>query len=98
MKPYREVKASDRLPTEEELYFVYYKGDNDQYYKHLLLYDDGEWMDSYTGKPWDDFNGIWLEPYNITEDELNNIIQPHAITLEHGEKAVKEIIEYLKGE
>ena len=38
------------------------------------------------------------ETLNITEDELNNIIQPHAISLEHGEKAVKEIMEYLNNE
>ena len=42
----------------------------------------------------------WVEysPINITEDELNNIIQPHAITLEHGEKAVQELMEYLNNE
>lgn len=31
----------------------------------------------------------------ITEDVLNDLIQPHAITLEHGEKAAKDIWELL---
>jgi len=32
------------------------------------------------------------------EDKLSNIIQPHALTLEHGEKAVRDIMELLMNE
>ena len=31
----------------------------------------------------------------VSEDEINDLIQPHAITLEHGEKAAKDIFELL---
>ena len=31
----------------------------------------------------------------VSEEEINDLIQPHAITLEHGEKAAKDIFELL---
>lgn len=46
----------------------------------------------------DQMDNSRLEGFAVNFDMLNNLIQPHAITLEHGEKAVKEILEFLKGE
>jgi hypothetical protein len=40
----------------------------------------------------------WFEEIDISLDEINELIQPHAITLEHGEKAAQDIFNLLNGE
>ena len=45
-----------------------------------------------------DRNQWGVQLFKITLDDLNNLIQPHARSLEHGERAAEAIYELLKGE
>lgn len=107
MKLYREVKASERLPE------MNHKGDTDNkdYYVHTNLgmaqyCGSDNWMIDYEagGFEFGKMHEIiyWLEPIEITEEEIIEIFSAIWYTDLHGltglEEAITELLSKLKGE
>ena len=90
MKMYREVKASERLPDREDLYRVvdFLHGEFTE-----RLYAPG---DKTTDKFWTKYVEYWLEPIEITEEEIEEIIKEWDYDTAH--VAAKTILSKLKGE
>ena len=99
MKMYREVEASERLPEDDSEPIVIMKDGSVQHepFKKGL----GWWTEYYI--PGHDEVDVWLEPIEITEEEINDIIYA---AFKYGEgsfslnadKATKDILSKLKGE
>ena len=54
-------------------------------------YESAMFEDGYYDDPGFEIE-YWLESFEVNEDDLECIIQPHAITLERGNKAVMDIM------
>jgi len=70
MKLYREVEASDRPPKERDEVHVIENG-------RLTTgsYEDGQWYLGEHERAVIKFNGVWFEPVEITEEEIEEIIE-----------------------
>ncbi len=89
---FRKVQCSERLPDKSADYFTS---------KSLATFDteDKKWT-QYGFAGWETLRAVrwWLEPMEpVSMDQLNELIQPHAITLEHGEKAAQAIHDLIYG-
>ena len=93
---YRKVKCSERLPDNggEDVFIYVTAWDVLEVGSYL-----NEWIVVGYNNPEVE---SWLEELQpqeqATVDEINELIQPHAITLEHGEKAAQAIHELVYGE
>ena len=68
MKLYREIKASDRLPDVPGYYNV--RNTDDPYGRFIQIEYEGEKI---SGPGWK-ITLVWLEPIEITEEEISDII------------------------
>jgi hypothetical protein len=104
MKLYREVKASERLPIIDAWYYVKfnYEIPNEKMKgTHSWHPFSSEIPDQYSR-----FVEYWLEPIEITEKMLCNMVNRNLVIDEHNgdeypcltPKGAKAIIEYLKNE
>ena len=90
MKLYRQIQCSDRLPVIAE--WLHTSIGKKYYFAKHWYHTENPAQQNEVRPVW------WLEETEITLDDLSNLIQPHAISLEHGEKAAEAIYELLKGE
>ncbi len=107
MKLYREVKASERLPEKSDLPDDFC---SDWVLAHWKEYDSWGWtMYDYDDDCWDALvPDIWLEPIEITKEDLENVIIDSLSTMANGEKRLipedyvkkpaKAILSKLKGD
>ena len=94
---FRKVQCSERLPGTHDVYYT--EGGPIEYYSEYKEF--GYFSEVYPDGP-DEFIHVpmewWLEPIEpVSMDQLNELIQPHAITLEHGEKAAQAIYDLIYG-
>ena len=94
---YREVKASERLPKSNGLYFVKLKSNiGFDIMSYILTYDietspiEDYYNDEEVKDTWLNTVDIWLEPIEITEEEIVDVllIHYHVSTPEEMAKAI----------
>ena len=74
MRLYREVKASERLPEERtEVHII-----NSGLLSSAYIQDE-QWYLGEHETPVLKFSGIWLEPIEITEEEIHKIANQYVI-------------------
>ena len=73
MKLYRGVKASERLPEETN----YYNTDNGSglFDERYFISDDEHYKDTWR----ENDELVWLEPIEVTEDDIEKIIEGFAV-------------------
>ena len=97
MKLFREVKAGDRLPEERiEVHII-----NNRILSSGFI-QDGQWYLGEHETPVIAFSGVWLEPIEITEEDIYKIVSSEIIVQDDifgvSMESARQILSKLKGD